>query len=153
MFNQSMLKSSILKELYFLRHASCAEISDKTGKSFPLIQKQINEMIDEGLLEESGLAPSTGGRRPAMYRLKAQSLYTVAIAMDQYITRISVIDTNNKTVLSKELECPLTNNDGLLKTLYEQTEELITRSGVHRDKIIGVGVGMPGFIDFQQGEN
>jgi predicted NBD/HSP70 family sugar kinase len=153
MFNQSMLKSSILKELYFLRHASCAEISDKTGKSFPLIQKQINEMIDDDLLEESGLAPSTGGRRPAMYRLKAQSLYTVSIAMDQYITRISVIDTNNKIVFSKELECPLVNSEGILKTLYENTEDVINKSGVHRDKIIGVGVGMPGFIDFQQGEN
>ena len=153
MFKQSMLKSSILKELYFLRQASCAEISDKTGKSFPLIQKQINEMIDDDLLEESGLAPSTGGRRPAMYRLKAQSMYTVSIAMDQYITRISVIDTSNKIVISTELECPLANSEGILKTLYENTEDVISRSGVHRDKIIGVGVGMPGFIDFQQGEN
>lgn len=110
-------------------------------------------MIEDDLLEESGLAPSTGGRRPAMYRLKAQSMYTVSIAMDQYITRISLIDTNNKIVISKELECPLTNNDGILKTLYENTEDIITRSGIHRDKIIGVGVGMPGFIDFQQGEN
>src|SRR5690349_11371358 len=135
MFNQSMLKSSILKELYFLRHASCAEISDKTGKSFPLIQKQINEMLDEGLLEESGLAPSTGGRRPAMYRLKAKSIYTVSIAMDQYITKISVIDTNNKIAFSKELECPLSNSEGILNILYENTEDVITKSGVDRDKI------------------
>jgi predicted NBD/HSP70 family sugar kinase len=153
MFKQSLLKSSILKELYFLRQASCAEISEKTGKSFPLIQKQLNEMIDDDLLEESGLAPSTGGRRPAMYRLKAESMYTVSIAMDQYITTISVIDTCNKIVISKELECPLSNAEGILKILYENTEDVIARSGVHRDKIIGVGVGMPGFIDFQQGEN
>lgn len=148
-----MLKSSILKELYFLRQASCAELSDKTGKSFPLIQKQINEMVEDDLLEESGLAPSTGGRRPAMYRLKAQSMYTVSIAMDQYITKISVIDTDNKIVISKELECPLSNAEGILTILYDHTEDVIARSGVHRDRIIGVGVGMPGFIDFQQGEN
>lgn len=153
MFKQSLLKSSILKELYFLRHASCAELSEKTGKSFPLIQKQINEMVEDDLLEESGLAPSTGGRRPAMYGLKAQSMYTVSIAMDQYITRISVLDTNNKIIYSKELECPLANSEGILKTLYENTEEVIKSSGIHRDKIIGVGVGMPGFVDFQQGEN
>lgn len=153
MIKQSILKSSILKEIYFLGLASCADLSEKTGKSLPLVQKLINEMIDDQFIEESGLAPSTGGRRPVMYKLKSDSLYTVAVAMDQFITRISVIDTNNHTVLEQELECPLANADGVLNILYENIEKIIRESGINRDRIVGVGVGMPGFIDFKQGEN
>lgn len=153
MIKQSVLKSSILKELYFLGLASCADLSDKTGKSLPLIQKLINEMVDDELIEESGLAPSTGGRRPVMYKLKAKSMYTVAVAMDQFITKIAVIDTSNHTVLAKEFECPLANADALIKVLHENIGQVIKDSGIDRNKIIGVGVGMPGFIDFNKGEN
>src|SRR5688500_13301591 len=153
MIKQTLLKCSILKELYFLGLGSCADLSDKTGKSLPLIQKLINEMIDEDLIAESGLAPSTGGRRPVMYKLKAKSMFTVSVAMDQFLTKIAVIDTSNNIVLSKEFECPLANADSVLSILHESIENIITESGVDREKIIGVGVGMPGFIDFRQGEN
>ena len=153
MIKQTLLKCSILKELYFLGLGSCADLSEKTGKSLPLIQKLINEMIDEGLIAESGLAPSTGGRRPVMYKLKAKSMFTVSVAMDQFLTKIAVIDTGNNIVLSKELECPLANADSVLNMLHECIENIIVESGVDREKIIGVGIGMPGFIDFRQGEN
>lgn len=153
MIKQTLLKCSILKELYFFGLGSCADLSEKTGKSLPLIQKLINEMIDDGLIAESGLAPSTGGRRPVMYKLKAKSMFTVSVAMDQFLTKIAVIDTSNNIVLSKEFECPLANADAVLNILHECIENIITESGVDREKIIGVGVGMPGFIDFRQGAN
>lgn len=110
-------------------------------------------MIDDGYLQETGLAPSTGGRRPAMYSLKPHSMYIVSVAMDQFFTKIQVLDTCNHCIISKELELPLFKRDRILDTLLENIECIISESGIERSKFIGVGIGMPGFVDFKQGHN
>ncbi len=120
MLKQDLYKNTILKELYFLRQASCPELSERTKKSLPLIQKVVNEMIDDGYLQETGLAPSTGGRRPAMYSLKPHSMYIVSVAMDQFFTKIEVLDTCNHCIISKELELPLFKRDRILDTLLRK---------------------------------
>ena len=153
MLKQDLYKNTILKELYFLRQASCAELSDRTKKSLPLIQKVVNEMIEDGYLHETGLAPSTGGRRPAVYSLKPHSMYIVSVAMDQFFTKIEVLDTCNHCIISRELELALFKRDRILDTLLENIQKVISETAIDHNKFIGVGIGMPGFVDFKQGHN
>ena len=153
MLKQDIYKNAVLKELYFLRQASCAELSDRTNKSLPLIQKVMNEMINDGYLQETGLAPSTGGRRPAVYTLKPHSMYIISVAMDQFFTKIEVLDTCNNRIASKELDLPLVKREKILDTLLENIQAVISDTGIDLNKVIGIGVGMPGFVDFRQGHN
>jgi predicted NBD/HSP70 family sugar kinase len=153
MLKQDVYKNAVLKELYFLRKASCADLSERTGKSLPLVQKIVNEMINEGYLEETGLAPSTGGRRPAVYSLRPHSMYIVSVAMDQFFTKIEVLDTCNNHITSRELDLPLAKRENILDTLLENIQTVIAGTGLDRNKFIGVGIGMPGFVDFKQGRN
>lgn len=153
MLKQDIYKNSVLKELYFLRQASCAELSDKTKKSLPLVQKVVNELINEGYLQETGLAPSTGGRRPAVYTLKPHSMYIVSVAMDQFFTKIEILDTCNNQITSKELELPLRKTEKVLDILLESIRSVIADSGIDINKFIGIGIGMPGFVDIIKGHN
>lgn len=153
MVRQDLYKNIVLKELYFLRQASCAELSERTNRSLPVIQKVVNEMISEGYLEEPGFAPSTGGRRPAVYALRPHSMYIVSVAMDQFTTRIEVLDTCNNRVAARELDLPLAKRGNILETLLENIQAVIADSGIEHFKFIGVGIGMPGFVDFRQGHN
>jgi ROK family len=150
MIKQQLYKHSILRELYFSRMASCADLSAKTQKSLPLIQRVINEMMDDGIVEESGLAPSTGGRRPLLYSLKPQRMYTVSAAMDQFITKIVVRDTCNNSVGVRELELPL-GREGVVDRLRENIQATISGTGIERNKFMGLGIGMPGFVEFRFG--
>src|SRR5476651_2424330 len=97
-------KSDILKQLYFEKVLSCTELSVIFGKSIPVITKTINELIDEGFVEEVGYALSSGGRRPLLYAVKAGAMYIMAIAMDQLSTRIAIVDLANKPVQEIEME-------------------------------------------------
>ena len=154
MGKKGFYKGMILREFYFSGTISCAELSDKTGKSLPFTMKIVNELIKEGYVIESGYAPSSGGRRPVMYTIKPDTIYVVAVAMDQLVTRISVMDINNKHVGDIErFELPLANNPDALSVLGEKIGEVIQRSPVDKKKIMGVGIGMPGFIDFKKGIN
>lgn len=147
-------KGLIFREFYYSGTLSCADMSERIGKSLPLTMKILNELIEEGYVKESGYAPSSGGRRPIMYTIKPDTLYILSVAMDQLITRVSLMDIHNKHVAGiHRFELPLQNNPQALSILGEKMEEVIKASGVDKNKIIGAGIGMPGFIDFKKGIN
>jgi predicted NBD/HSP70 family sugar kinase len=147
-------KRSIIKHFYFAQSMSCADLCDVMDKSLPLITKLINEMIDEGKVIETGLAPSTGGRRPLMYSIKPDIYYIVSVSMDQLITRIALMDMQNNYVGEVEkFDLPLTKNPEALAILTENIEGFIARLPVDKDKISGIGIAMPGFIDVKKGVN
>ncbi|HEY4325218.1 MAG TPA: ROK family protein [Mucilaginibacter sp.] len=150
----SQLKNMIIKSLYFDKAMSCAELSELFDKSIPSIAKAVNELIDEGFVVEQGYAPSSGGRRPLMYAIKADAMYILAIAMDQLSTRIQLVNLLNHPVADFSMfDMKLLNNDRALDQLIEKINEYIILSGISKDKIAGIGIGMPGFINPLRGVN
>lgn len=151
----ALYKKKILKQLYFAGLLSCAEVSVRIDKSLSLTTKMLNELIAEGTVEETGYAPSSGGRRPLMYALKADILYTVAVAMDQFFTRIVIMDMKNNPIQAVEkFELPLAaSNKDALAVLADKINEVIKKSGIPKTKILAVGIGMPGFVDSEAGIN
>jgi len=147
-------KRQIIRELFFAKTLSCSDLSLQTKKSLPLTTKMVNELIEEQYIIEIGYAPSTGGRRPLMYSLRPDVLYVVSVAMDQHFSRIVIMDMNHRQVTDCErFQLPLGKNPQALETLLEKVESHISGSGIKRDKIAGVGIGMPGFVDAAKGIN
>lgn len=150
----SLYKRRILKELYFTPSLSCADLYVRINKSFPLITKLLNELMEEGLVIETGYAISTGGRRPLTYAIREDVMYVVSVAMDQFETRMAIMDMQNKSVTHVEkIEMDLAGNDKALPELIEKIQNIIHSSGVPKIKIIGVGIGMPGFVNAEKGIN
>ena len=149
-----LYRKKIIKHLYFSNMLSCADLSDKINKSLPVTTKILGKLIEEGWVTETGFAASTGGRRAVMYSLKSDVLYVVSVAMDQLITRIAILNMQNNQVTDTEIfELPLPKNPQALSALTEKIDEVIKRSGISKNNIAGVGIGMPGFIDTINGLN
>jgi predicted NBD/HSP70 family sugar kinase len=149
-----LYKRRIVKHLYFGNMLSCADLSDKIHKSIPLTTKMLGKLMEEGMVTETGYAASTGGRRPVMYSLKQDVMYVVSVAMDQLVTQIAILDMQNRNVGDIELfELPLTKNPNAPAALAEKINEIITRSGIAKNKIAGIGIGMPGFVNAVKGIN
>ena len=147
-------KRLIFREFYFSGTISCADLSERIGKSVPLTMKILNELIGEGYVKESGYAPSSGGRRPITYSIIPDTIYVLSVAMDQLVTRIALMDIQNHYVtVVEKIELPLQKNPDALSMLAKKMEEVIRKSGIDKKKIIGAGIGMPGFIDSRKGIN
>jgi glucokinase-like ROK family protein len=150
----SHLKNMIIKCLYFDKAMSCAELSELFDKSVPSIAKAVNELIEEGFVVEQGYAPSSGGRRPLMYAINSSAMYILAIAMDQLATRIQLVDLENSPVADMALfELKLLHNDQALDQLIDNINTYLAETGVPKDKIAGIGIGMPGFVNPLKGVN
>ncbi len=144
----------ILKYLFFNRQLSCADLSHLLKKSIPLTTQYLNELIEMKMVVEKGFAISTGGRRPQTYSIQNGVLYVVAVAMDQLVTRIALISSDNTVVGQIEkYELSLINNPNSLKELIGYLRTFIKRTHIPESKIVGIGVGMPGFVDTVRGIN
>lgn len=151
---QTAYKRKLKKHLYFTKELSCNDLSVLTNKSLPFTTKFLSELIDEGSVIETGYATSTGGRRPQVYSLKPDLQYIVAVAMDQLITSIGIMDMQNNLVGEIEkIELPLQNNPGALEKLKNSIVQCIIESGISKNKIAGIGISMPGFVDVKKGIN
>ncbi|MBN9299974.1 MAG: ROK family protein [Filimonas sp.] len=151
---QQAYRTKVVKELYFAKALSCADLCVQIDKSLPLTTTLLNEMIADGLVYDTGYAPSTGGRRPQVYALQPDMQYVIAIAMDQFVTRMAVINMKNDYVFPvKKYQLPLEDNPSSLDQLIVNLTAFINELGIDHSKIAGVGIGMPGFIDVTRSLN
>ncbi|HTN08645.1 MAG TPA: ROK family protein [Agriterribacter sp.] len=126
----------------------------KIEKSLSLTTKILNELVEEGFVVETGHAPSSGGRRAQMYALRPDIMYTVSVAMDQFITRIVIMDMQNRHIGQMErFELNIANNPGALDIIADKISGMIEQSGIAKNKIAGIGISMPGFVDARGGVN
>ena len=151
---QSFYKRELIKHLYFEKMLSCADLSLLTNKSLPYTTKYLNELVANGSVVETGFANSTGGRRPQTYSIKADLNYIVSVAMDQYLTNMNILDMHNNPVCKMEqIELLLQNNFNALPQLSSKLATFINQSGINKEKMIGIGISMPGFVDIKKGIN
>lgn len=149
-----LYKRKIVRELYFNSPLSSAEISLSIRKSLPITAKILADLLEEGQVMENGHAPSTGGRRPATFALRRNFQYVASVAMDQFVTRIAIMDMQNGIAFGVEkFELPLPKNAAALSELTKQIGRVIEKSGIDKANIAGIGIGMPGFIDVRKGLN
>ncbi len=106
-------------------------------------------LVEQGLLEETGLQESSGGRRPEALQL-ARGL-GVVVGVDLGATSLDVaVMRPDLTVLAHHAEeADVRAGPGVvLARVREVMRELLTRAGVSAKKVIGVGMGVPGPVDF-----
>lgn len=154
MDKQALYKRSLIKHLYFEGALSCNDLSMLTNKSIPLTTKVLSELLLANEIEETGYANSTGGRRPMTYALRKDLTYIIAVAVDQLITRIALVDMfGENEIKTVSYELPLKNNFQALEKLGSYIKDFIDQTTIEGKKIAGVGIGMPGFVDFNNGLN
>lgn len=149
-----LLGKKILNYLYFHGSKSAVEVSKKLKSSIPTVTALLNEMCQMGILVEQGQGNSSGGRRPNLFGLKSDSLFVLGIDIGRYATKIALFDSNlNEVTGIKKINIKLSNHPEVIDTIFRAAQVLIEESGIKKDKLIAVGVDMPGLIDATTGNN
>lgn len=144
-----------MRHLYVHKMLTLTEISLHSGKSVPLITSAVNDLVTEGYVIEHGLAASTGGRRAQGFLLNQEKKrFIVSVALDQMVAQIAIYDMlNNPQQPVEVMSLKLAQDKEAIKKLVPFILENIQRSGIPNDQLLGVGIGMPGFIDSHNGIN
>lgn len=146
------LKRSIVKELYRHTNLSIHNLSRTIKMSTPTITRALEELMEEGLVTEIGIGVSTGGRRPSIYGLNPRSRYVIGIDLERYFIRMGIFDFSYQLVSEiHELNTGLDTEEDVIGFITEKITELIQAYNIDEDKILGVGISLPGLIDIRTG--
>ncbi len=104
------LKKSIIKRLTLTGVATIAELCKETDFSIPTVTKIVSELIEEGIVSETGKVDTAGGRRPSQYGINPNACYYLGVEVKRNSINIGIQDFNNKFVqLSENISYTLEN--------------------------------------------
>ena len=128
-----------------------ADVARATELSPATVTAITAELIEEGFVYEKAAGDSSGGRPPILLAINPLGGYVVGIKLmeDHAIGALTDLEAN---ILERH-QLPLTNHNGenAVKVMAELVELLLTKGSVQRSKLIGVGVGLAGFVDSNHG--
>lgn len=110
-------------------------------------------MLEQGLLETTGDAMATGGRRAETLRLSRGLGVLVGVALGATGLEVGVL-TPDLELLARHSE-PADVRDGpavVLSHVRSLMKQLLQRCGAKARDVIGIGIGVPGPVDFQSGQ-
>ncbi len=134
----------VFSTIYERGEISRAEIARVTHLTRPTVSDVVAELMDEGLIEEIGHAPSTGGKRAILLRVDATSRYLIGLDLAREDFRGALIDLRGD--IQHRVTLPLQGHDGdaALNLVYALVDTLIAAA---QRPLLGIGIGAPGLVD------
>ena len=149
---KSVNKSIILNKIRISEPISRAQIAKETKLTPPTVSSIVKELLEQGIVRESKLGESMGGRKPTMLHINSSAFYVIGV--DAGPQTVECILTNLSGEIfertSTKLMQPITN-DQFISILKENIRKILQSSITEKDKIIGIGVAMHGVVDVESG--
>ena len=138
----------VLRTIFTDGPISRADLSRITRLTPPTISDVVAGLIQDGLVEEMGLAPSSGGRRAILLRVIDDSRQLIGIDLSRRDFRGAL--SNLRGSIQQRVSLSLNGADGetALNMVYDLVDSLIDSS---TKPILGIGIGAPGLIDAARG--
>lgn len=146
------LKKSIIKHLTLNGEGTIAELCKETDFSIPTVTKIISELIEEGIIFETGKVDTAGGRRPSLYGTNPNACYYLGVEVKRNSISIGIQNFKNNFVkLSENISYTLENTRESLFSLCSIINQFVVESEVPHDKIIGACINLSGRINSRKG--
>ncbi|MFN2116887.1 MAG: ROK family transcriptional regulator [Candidatus Promineifilaceae bacterium] len=141
-------KRLILRTIYQQSEISRADIARATGLTRTTVSHIVAELLDEGLVEETGLGPSIGGKPPVLLNLPAQARFMIGIDLADSEFRGGVIDLRGQFLHRAAVPIHDCNGQEALDLVYDLIDSLLDQVD---GPVLGIGAGAPGLIDAKAG--
>lgn len=142
------LKDSVLRLIWREHQISRAEISRQLNLSRSTVTEIIKELLPTGLVAETGIGESSGGRKPIV--LEFQDEAKGILGIDIGASHVSVVLTNlrGKLLFWKEKEHPVReDSEGTYKVIDELCNECFLSLKYDAKKLLSIGVAVPSPVD------
>lgn len=146
-------KKKILQLLYSHENLSGPSISRRIGVSLPTALSILSELTDSDFVEIKGAGKSSGGRKPTLFGLADDSLFIVACELGRYSGKITIYNPHNRQITPVVNFETTIDDDKLTDKIYENAQKLVEENNIKNDRILGIGLTMPGLIDEEKGIN
>jgi glucokinase-like ROK family protein len=137
--------------------ASRAELARATGLSRSTVSSIVSDLIESGMLTEQSEATGVahgeaGGRPPVLLSLNPSAGLAVGVDFGHTHLRVAVSDLSHEVLAEtwRELDVDHSADEGL-DAAAELVDMVLKEAKVDRERVLGVGMGLPGPINRSTG--
>lgn len=149
-YHYFMLLSLIQKH----KKISRSQLAHQTKMSNTSVGKIVKELINDGLVIEVGQTEGEVGRRATLLEINSAGSFIVGVELDKSGIQIAIVTLTGKVIKKRQLEFDLDKDAyEVLDGLSEEISTLINQVGnTVNEKIIAIGVSIPGLITWPEGK-
>ncbi|HQB27706.1 MAG TPA: ROK family transcriptional regulator [Paludibacter sp.] len=153
-YKNAYLKREII--CCYINNGECtlADLGREMGLSVPTVTKLVAELMDDGFVLELGKQETSGGRRPSIYGLNANSGYFVGVDMRQFHINIGVINFKGKLVDSQmNIPFQMDHTHESFDNLCNIISDFLEKTTVPRELILSIGINISGRVNTESGHS
>jgi predicted NBD/HSP70 family sugar kinase len=133
--------------------ATRSELVRVTGLSRSTVAQRVELLLAHGLVREAGGTTSTGGRPPTALAFNASAGVVAVADLGATHSRIAMCDLGGEVLAEEPLELAIVEGpEAVLEKVDETFERLLAAVRRRPDEVRGVGVGVPGPVEFATGQ-
>ncbi|WP_024832630.1 ROK family transcriptional regulator [Ruminiclostridium josui] len=150
--NNKLLKeineTSLLELIRKNKQVSKAELAQITGLSPTACGTIVTNLLDKGYIREAGIGTSKGGRRPILYELTPGSYFSIGVDIDIDYIRFILMDITGQVEFRDKISCDFAHAPSeSIQLIDEKISEIINNHNIEHERLLGVGVSVPGMVD------
>ncbi|MGH2521374.1 MAG: ROK family transcriptional regulator [Anaerolineales bacterium] len=148
---RALNRSAVLNTIKTDGPIARTEVARRTGLSAATVTGITAELIAAGLIFEKATGDSRGGRRPILLSLQPRGGFVVGLKLTETQVIGALMDLE-ATVLAKRTDPLLGRSpEQAVETLAASVSNLIRKSRIRKQQLLGVGVGLAGIVDAERG--
>jgi predicted NBD/HSP70 family sugar kinase len=135
---------------------SRADIARQTGLARSTVSSLVSDLNSAGLVVENGngrdAASSRGGRPPVLLTLNPGAGAVLGIHFDHRFVRVALAELDHRIVAEEGRDLDVDHDAAAcMDVATDLANEVVKRSGIDRDRVLGAGVAVSGPIDQETG--
>ena len=140
---RDMNRNSVFRYIASQHEVSRPMIAQATGISSPTVLKIVNFLIEEELAVEHGERSGTVGRKPQMLRFNKDRYFAIGAVLEGVYLRAGIVNLAGEVVCSASVEAEGELGEIMTKGVPSLVDHMVEKSGIARDRLLGIGLGLP----------
>jgi len=129
-----------------------ADLARVTGLARSTVAQRVDALLAHGLVYEAGGSASTGGRPPTVLAFNRDAGVVLVADLGATHARVALSDLAGTPLAERASDLDIGRGpEHALTWVTERFAELLDETGRSRDDVRGIGIGVPGPVEFDSG--
>lgn len=147
-FLKQFNETSLLELIRTNKQISKADLAQLTGLSPTACGIIVSNLLEKNYISEAGIGISTGGRRPNLYELTPKSYFSIGVDIDVDYIRFILMDITGQVEYRDKIPSGFAQSvPESIKLVEGKLHQIIQEYKIKEDRLLGIGVSIPGMVD------
>lgn len=142
-------RSAVLRRIYQAKSISRQELSHYSGLSPATVTNVVVELLQEGIVLESGIEASQGGRPRSILTMNPQYGFFIGVEAGDTFIRVELFDLPLRSLSSVVYALSADENqpEQVVQYIQQGVHAVLEEKDIAQENVIGIGISVGGLVE------